>query len=118
MAWDKREVIGLLRLEIENIRRRGFGARFRDSVLCLNAGLADTESCEQCILMDFVPPEQRKQPQPCFHIPLDAEGRTLEVLSRQAGRREREQAVLAWLERTLERMQKELAAQRAAAHPP
>ena len=40
MPRDKREVIGLLRLEIENIRRRGFGALFRESILCLEKELA------------------------------------------------------------------------------
>lgn len=116
MPWDKREVIGLLRLEIENIRRRGFGVLFRESVLCLNRGESfPTEPCRHCVLAEFVPPERRHGSVPCFDIPLDDAGRTWETLRRRAGREECEQAVLAWLERTLARLEKELAAERAKA---
>ena len=112
-SWDKREVIGLLRLEIENIRRRGFGACFRDSVLCLNAGRSlPEEKCEGCVLLELVPPESRRLPRPCFHIPLDSSGQTLTTLSRTASREKCEQSVLAWVERTLEWLEAEVAAER------
>ncbi|MFQ5664308.1 MAG: hypothetical protein ACE5HL_10800 [Terriglobia bacterium] len=113
MPWDKRQVIGLLRLEIENIRRRGFGT-FRDTVLCLNAGKSTpAEPCGRCVLLEFVPPQSREQATPCFHIPLDAAGRTVESLTHQADRCAREQAILAWMEQTVGRLEKELAAERA-----
>ena len=114
MPWDKREVIGLLRLEIENIRRRGYGALFRESILCLNRGKSfPLEPCSHCVLAEFLPPERRQGPIPCFDIPLDNAGRTLETLSHQASRQECEQAILAWMERTLVQLEKELAAERA-----
>lgn len=116
MTWDKREIIGLLRLEIENIHRRGFGAYFRDSVLCLNAGLTSPhEKCHQCILLDFAPAEYRQDQQPCLHIPLDDGGNTVKSLMAQGRRRECEQLILAWMERTLTRLESQLAADRAAA---
>ncbi len=114
MPRDRWEVIGSLRLEIEDIRRRGFGALFRESILCLNRGKSfPAEPCRHCVLAEFLPPERRQGPIPCFDIPLDNAGRTLEMLSRQASRQECEQAILAWMERTLAQLEKQLAAERA-----
>lgn len=115
MTWDKREIIGLLRLEIENIRRRGLGATFRDSVLCINAGKSHrADSCDQCLLLEFVPPEAREQGVPCHHIPLSEAGDTIASLIEGSRPREIESAVLAWMESALAQLQKELDQERAA----
>lgn len=116
MSWDKRQVLGLLRLEIENIRRRGTGAYFRDSVVCLNAGKSiPTDPCTNCVLLNLVPPEARHQPLPCSYIPLDDAGQTLQILARNASREQCQKAILAWMERTADRLEKELAEERIQA---
>ena len=109
MPWDKRAVIGLLRMEIENVRHRGFGT-FRDTVLCINAGRREpAHSCDGCLLLDFVPPEGRRKLVPCNHIPLDSSRRTVDTLSRQATRDECEKAVLNWMEQMLAFLEEDLA---------
>ncbi len=113
MPWDKREVIGLLRLEIENIRKRGFGS-FRDTVLCINAGKSEpSDSCSGCLLLDFVPAEGHQELVPCNHIPLDSSRHTVDTLSRQATREEYEKAVLSWMEQTLAFLEEELSVKRS-----
>lgn len=114
MAWDKREVLGLLRMEMENIRRRGFGLYFRDSVLCINAGKVESDSCDQCLLHQFVPPDFKDAEVPCSHIPLNAAGDTLDSLRRKGTRKELEAAVLAWMEAAAARLEKEVEQERAA----
>jgi len=114
LAWDKREVIGLLRLEIDNIRQRGFGPYFRDTVLCINAGkTARADPCDQCLLLGFVPPEAHKEVIPCYHIPLNDAGDTITSLRAQPGGKELEEAVVAWMEAAVGRLEKELDEERA-----
>lgn len=114
MAWDKREVLGLLRMEIENVRRRGFGLYFRDSVLCINAGKSSEldDACEQCLLQQFVPAQYKGDKLPCSHIPLNEAGDTLDSLRQKGTRKERDAAVLAWMEAAAARLEKEVAAAR------
>lgn len=115
MAWDKREVIGLLRLEIENIRRRGFSPVFRDSVLCINAGTRRvSDDCEQCLLMQFVPSGVREAKLPCHHIPLNEAGDTVASLQEKGAYKELQAALLSWLEAASARLEKELQEERAA----
>lgn len=114
MAWDKREIIGLLRLEIENIRQRGFGPYFRDSVLCINAGkTARADPCDQCLLLQFVPEKAQKEAVPCYHIPLNEAGQTVDSLRGQPAAKQLESAVLAWMEAAVARLEKELDTERA-----
>ena len=114
MAWDNREIIGLLRLEIENIRQRGFGPYFRDSVLCINAGKTmRADPCDQCLLMQFVPEEAQKEAVPCYHIRLNQTGDTVASLRGQPAAKQLEAAVLAWMEAAVARLEKDLDDERA-----
>jgi hypothetical protein len=110
---DKQKVLGLIRLEIDNIRRRGFSAYFRDSILCINAHkLVKSDTCEDCALLMYVP-EQRKQTEvPCFHIVLNAEGDTVGELARAGDRQGLEAEIIAWLERTADELEGEILAER------
>ena len=114
MVWDKREVLGLLRMEMDNIRRRGFGLYFRDSVLCINAGKQESDACDQCLLHQFVPPDFLDSNLPCSHIPLNTAGDTLDSLRQKRTRKELEAAVLAWMEAAAARLEKEVEQDRAA----
>lgn len=109
MLSQKRLAIGLLRLEIENVRKRGLGA-VRSSVLCLARGReASVEPCSDCPLLEFVAPELRNQTLPCLHIPLNDAGCTLASASRPSDPKVCEQLVLTWMERATERLERELA---------
>ncbi len=112
-TWDKQKVLGLIRLEIDNIRRRGFGAYFRDSVLCINSHkLVKSDTCEGCALLMYVPEEHKDNEVPCFHIRLDAGGDTVATLSKTGDRKELEERIVSWLERTADNLEREILAER------
>jgi hypothetical protein len=118
MAFDKREMIDKLKLEIEVIEKGGYYPSvrdprreqriFRDSVSCLNVGLEKkAEPCANCYLMDFVPEEYKDLEEPCHYIPLNERGDT--VASLNNNRDELQEALLAWLRKTIARLEAEVA---------
>ncbi len=112
-AWDKQKVLGLMRLEIDNIRRRGFGAYFRESVLCLNTHkLVKSDTREGCALLVYVPEERKRDEVPCVHIRLDNEGNTVAELSKSSDREALEEKIIGWLERTADELEREILADR------
>jgi hypothetical protein len=125
MDFNKKELLEMLKLEIMVIEKGGYHPSvhsphddpriFRDSVSCLNVGLPDDkkkEPCSSCKLIEFVPAEFRgSNDDPCHKIPLNEKGDTVESLSRQGDRETLQAAVLAWLKRTVARLESELAAE-------
>ncbi len=112
-TWDKQKVLGLMRLEIDNIRRHGFRGYFRDSVLCVNTHkLVKSDACEGCALLMYVPEEHKRDAAPCVHITLDAGGETVASLSKAGLGSELEQKILDWLERTADNLEREILAER------
>lgn len=122
MGFDKREMIEQLKLEIEVIEKGGYHPSvreprkevraFRDSVTCMNLGLAEKEQpCTSCFLSEFVPPDVRHgEGDLCHKIPLNERGDTVESLEREGDRDKAQAAVLAWLTKTVARLEKEAAA--------
>ena len=120
MQFDKKEILKKLKLEILVIERGGYNPSvrdprhdprpFRDSISCLNLGLEKkAEPCENCFLIEFVPPEQRKgSGNLCHKIPLNERGDTVESLEREGNRDKLQAAVLAWLKSTVSRLEREL----------
>lgn len=112
----RKEIIEALKLEIQIIERGGYGSSvrtprkdptyIRDSITCLNYALEEKQyPCEQCFLIEFVPPELRNTEEPCHHIPLNEKGDTIVSL---AGKRDRlEKALLDWLRTTVDRLEQE-----------
>ena len=92
MGFDKKEMIGQLKFEIEMIEKGGYDASvreprknpeiFRDSITCLNVGLEEKEHpCSSCFLSEFAPPEVRTSTGDiCHKIPLNEKGDTVESL--------------------------------------
>lgn len=112
-TWDKQKVLGMIRLEIDNIRRQGFRGYFRDSVLCINTHkLLKSDTCEGCALLLYVPQEHKGEAVPCVHITLDAGGDTVASLSKAGLSSEIEQKILDWLERTADNLEHEILAER------
>lgn len=109
-----------LKLEREFVRRGGYQpsvrdprrapTHLRDSVTCLNVNKSeDLEPCARCFWYDLVPEERRDREMPCRHIPLDAQGNTVDSLDQRGQREEAEEKLLVWLDSTIARLEKELA---------
>jgi uncharacterized small protein (DUF1192 family) len=119
MAQDKREVLEVLKFELEFLEQGGYGRLpretwrprfiFEDSPTCMNFNSKDREPCSECLLMQFVPEEARKEQTPCIHIPLSLSGETLENLYRTGTQQEIEEALGAWLRTTIHRLEAEKA---------
>ena len=79
---------------------------FQDSTSCLNyADPNRTHSCDECLLMDFVPSEHRADIVPCHHIPLNARGETIDDLEWKEDQRETEEDLKAWLRSTIDKIE-------------
>jgi hypothetical protein len=91
MTKDQRDILELLKTELDFIEKGGYGrsvrtpwkptSSFRDSLTCVNYALPEkTHSCSECHLIDFVPHGKEKDEVPCHSIPLNAAGDTAESL--------------------------------------
>jgi hypothetical protein len=105
---DERDILETLRAELDFIEKGGYGRSvrtpwkptsvFQDSLSCLNFGYPyRVHPCSECLLNDFVPAARRSEVVPCHHIPLDAEGETIETLELKDNQQELEERVKAWL---------------------
>ena len=122
MPKDDRDVLELLKAELNFIEKGGYGRSvrtpwlptsiFEDSLSCLNFGdPTHSRPCEECSLMEFVPAERRKEKVPCHHIPLSEKGETVDVLEHWDNQAEMEDAVKKWLRTTIKRLEEERAHQ-------
>jgi hypothetical protein len=118
MTFDRKEMIGKLKMELEILDKGGYAPSvhkpyrmprvFRDSVSCPNVGLdIKIEPCTHCFLMEFVPPEHADKEDACHHIPLNARGDTVASLDRPGNESAVHEAVRGWLKRTIARLEEE-----------
>ncbi len=119
MLQDERDILAILKRELEYIERGGYGAPvadpasatsaiFADSLTCLNYGYPyRTHPCAECPLIEFVPREKRTSGMPCHEIPLDAAGRTVEWFAQREDQREMQEVVKGWLRQVIQRIQSE-----------
>lgn len=124
MARDKRNLLDVLKFELEFLEQGGYGRLpreswrprlvFEDSPTCMNFNSKDREPCSECLLMQFVPEEAQKEQTPCMHIPLSIRGETLENLYRTGTQQEIEAALGAWLRATIQQIEAEQAKPAAA----
>ncbi|HUO26210.1 MAG TPA: hypothetical protein VMU61_11110 [Candidatus Aquilonibacter sp.] len=123
MATDNRDILEVLQFELKFLEDGGYGrsprtpwrapAVFEDSPTCLNfSNSGRPHPCDECLLMRFVPKEQRGKEIPCRQIPLKASGETIDDLYRSGTQNEMEQALAEWLRTQIQRIQQER--QRAA----
>jgi hypothetical protein len=111
MPTDDRDLLSVLKFELEFLEQGGYGrlpreswrARFvfEDSPTCMNFNSKDHKPCSECLLTQFVPESARKERTPCMHIPLLPSGETLESLYRTGTKQEIEEALGAWLRSTI-----------------
>ena len=118
MTKDKRDIVEILKSELEFLERGGYReserARWRpqfifeDSPTCLNYGRNEALfPCSQCALMQFVPPDCRDEKIPCRHIPLNKEGYTIDTYYRIGTHEELEGAIANWLRKTIQQLEEE-----------
>jgi hypothetical protein len=112
MKHDERDLLEVLKFELEFVEKGGYGRSprdrwrapqiFEDSPACMNYDSKDNPApCGECVLMELVPPEFRTGKVPCRHIRLNAAGDTLDSLYRHADDREIEEKYLSWLRNTI-----------------
>jgi hypothetical protein len=99
MAKDERDILELLKTELDFIEKGGYGrsvrspwkptSPFRDSLTCVNYALPDkAHRCTECHLIDFVPRGSKNEEVPCHAIPLNSAGETVESLEGDQGKLE------------------------------
>ena len=118
MASTKRDLVEVLKLELEFIKGGGYrkGSTWRprfifeDSPTCLNYGDPERKrSCSECVLMSLVPAECREGNPPCHHIPLNEQNDTIQSLQQWNTPEELEDTVSEWLMNTIQKVELERA---------
>ncbi|MFL6256521.1 MAG: hypothetical protein ACJ74T_16065 [Pyrinomonadaceae bacterium] len=105
---DERDVLEMLKAELDHIEKGGYGRSvrapwrptsvFQDSLTCINYGYPyRAHPCDECFLNELVPPDERAAAIPCHHIPLDAEGTTVEEIESEENQQQLEEKVKTWL---------------------
>ncbi len=105
---DERDTLEVLKAELDYIEKGGYGrpvrrswqppSIFQDSLTCINYGYPyRAHPCRNCLLDNHVPDGLHATPTPCHHIPLDAEGATVEALELEENQALLEEKVKAWL---------------------
>jgi hypothetical protein len=113
---DERDVLEVLKSELEFIEKGGYGrsprepriptSAFQDSLSCLN--YADPKRpypCESCLLMAFVGKEHEADSVPCHFIPLNEAGETIDLLERRGDQAKLEEELKKWLRAAINRIE-------------
>jgi hypothetical protein len=119
MATNLREILDQLKLERDILASGGYGRSvrtpwqatrlFRDSITCLNFGeTVKKHPCGECILWEWVPEDRRDADIPCHFIPLNERGETIASLESRDDRDRAEEALLAWLDREIKKLENRL----------
>ena len=118
MSSDKRDILDVLRFELNFLEQGGYGRSvrtpwkptsiFQDSLSCINFNDAERpHPCDECLLTDLVPGNLQAESVPCHHIPLNKDGETVDSMERQCNQVELEAAVKNWLRDTIQRIESE-----------
>ena len=110
MSEDKRDVLEVLRYELNFIEQGGYGnwystpwgpaSIFQDSLTCPNHGdPSRPHACHECLLYDFVPEQYRTEDVPCHYIALNKQGDT--IAQPPPTEEELRENVMHWLKRTI-----------------
>jgi hypothetical protein len=108
MARDERDLLELLKSELDFIDKGGYGrsvrtpwkaiSPFRESLTCVNYALPEkAHPCAECHLIEFVPFDKCSAELPCHSIPLNAGGDTVESLQLGDNQTKLESALKEWM---------------------
>jgi hypothetical protein len=120
MVTDERDILELLKDELDFIEKGGYGrsvrtpwqskSAFQDSLTCINYGYPyRAHPCNECHLLEFVSPQHRTEQVPCHFIPLNSDGETIEDLEQQDNQAKLEREVSAWLRARIKEIEEERA---------
>jgi hypothetical protein len=118
MAKDERDILEVLRDELDFIEKGGYGrsvrtpwqrkSPFQDSLTCINyADPEHTHPCNECHLIDFVTSEHQGEIVPCHFIPLNESGETTEDLELEDNEAKLERKVKEWLRTRIREIEEE-----------
>ncbi|MBA3914794.1 MAG: hypothetical protein H0X25_13300 [Acidobacteriales bacterium] len=121
MSGDTRNVLDVLKFELNFLEQGGYGRSvhspwkptsvFQDSPSCINFNSSEERHpCGECLLSQWVPANSQNDPVPCHHIPLNAEGETIDSLERQASQVELEDKLKDWLRQAIARLERQRSA--------
>jgi hypothetical protein len=113
-------VLDLLRVELEFVENGGYQRSahlpwrppyvFEESPSCPNfSDRARPHRCEDCWLMEFVPPESRNEQVPCRFVELTADGITIDSLYRCGTPAETEEVLGSWLREKIREIEEQIA---------
>jgi hypothetical protein len=120
MSQDLREVLQLLRFELNYLEQGGFerdkallgtNSPFLGTFACINYGdPLRRHACRECGLMQFVPQDKQNEEFPCHFIPLDASGEDAsgETIASLIDKNDQRRLVIAlehWLRSTIARLE-------------
>ena len=128
MAHDDRDILELLKSELEFIEQGGYGrsvrtpwkpqSTFQDSLTCINYGYPyRAHPCNECHLLDFVSPEHHTEDVPCHYIQLNESGQTIEDLEAQDNQAKIERNVRDWLKAKIKQIEEKRATLAVAGCP-
>lgn len=128
MSNDDRDILELLKEELDFIEKGGYGrsvrtpwkpkSAFQDSLTCINYGYPyRAHPCNECRLLDFVSPEHHVEEVPCHFIPLNEAGETIEDLEAEDNQAKLEQKVRDWLRARIKEIEEQRATQAIAGCP-
>ena len=120
MTTDERDILEVLKSELDFIESGGYGrsvrtpwhskSAFQDSLSCINYGYPyRAHPCNECHLLEFVTPEHRSENVPCHFIPLNTDGETIEDLELQDNQAKLEREVDRWLRNKIRQIEEERA---------
>jgi len=118
MPHDNRNMLEVLRAELNFVNKGGYGRSPRDpwlvtlaledSPTCMNDNCkANPTPCGECLLMQFVPADKLGEKAPCRYIPITPQGETLLQLYRGATELEIDEALTHWLNREITKLENE-----------
>jgi hypothetical protein len=120
MVTDERDILELLKDELDFIEKGGYGrsvrtpwqskSTFQDSLTCINYAYPyRAHPCNECHLLEFVSPEHRTETVPCHFIPLNTDGETIEDLQPRDNEAKLEREVTTWLRARIKEIEEERA---------
>lgn len=123
MSKDERDLLELLKTELDFIEKGGYGRSvrtpwkmteaFRDSLTCVNYALPEkAHPCSECHLIDFVPRNKRNEELPCHAIPLNDAGDTVESLELENNQAKLEAVLTQWMRDKIKQIEAERAVKR------
>ena len=118
MTKDERDILEILKDELDFIEKGGYGrsvrtpwhpkSTFQDSLSCINYGYPyRAHPCNECHLLDFVSPEHHGEEVPCHFIPLNHDGETISDLELEGNQAKLERDVKDWLRARISKIEEE-----------